>query len=252
MKLPRILSSTSHPLARQARALGRGPRQRREEGLFLVEGPRGVKEALHGGAALVWVLISAERTQQARADPLVIRCLEAGVPVQPIRAALLDKLAPAEQSSGLLAACRLPPRADQPETVLAQQGEGLVVVTWNLQNPGSLGTLIRSATAFGAIGLISAAGADPWNPKAVRASAGALHQLAVARANEPEALPALWQRHRFRPVAAVSRDGRSVSSIDWGGRIVLLVGSEVAGLPDEIASRCEPVTIPTSPSVDSL
>ncbi len=250
MPLPAPLTSASHPLARQLRALGRGVRERREEGLFLVEGPRGLAEALDAGAPLAWALFAAAKAGRPPLDALIARCLSVGVPVQPVEDALLERLAPAEHGPGAAAACALPAAADDPAAVLA--GGGLVVIAWEIQNPGSVGALVRSAAAFGAAGLVAAGGADPWGPKSVRASAGAIHRLPCARAERAADLVGGRAADGLRLVAAVARGGVPPHAVDWTGPVALLLGSEVAGLPPELEARAQRVTIPTTGTVESL
>lgn len=250
MQLPPPLKSTSHPLARQMRLIARGVRERRELGLFLVEGPRGLEEALEARARLVCVLAGVSQIERRPAVELLSRCHGAGIPIQPVQDQLLQRLSPTEQGPGLVGFCSLPAAADDPAPVLA--AGGLLVVAWKVQHPGNVGTLIRSSLAFGAAGLISAGGADPWTPKAVRASAGAVHRLPLARAAEGPALLEMLQRGNRPLIAAEARSGADPESIDWSGDPVLFLGSEVAGLPAELGSRIRRVTIPTLPAVESL
>jgi TrmH family RNA methyltransferase len=249
-----IVKAMSHPRATLARDAARGVRERRAAGLFLVEGPRGVGEALEAGVPVAFALVAVSRAEQPPARELVDRCRRAGVPVELVQDALLERIAPSDTPTGLLAACPLPERADDPAHPLGA-ADGLVVLAIRIQNPGSLGTLVRSAAAFGAVGLVAAAGADPWGPKAVRASAGAIHRLPVARAEGAEADPALLdalERGAWRLVAAVPRGGRDPVEVDWSGRVALLLGAEVAGLPASWVARAEAVTIPMAPTVESL
>ncbi|RMF73684.1 MAG: RNA methyltransferase, partial [Acidobacteria bacterium] len=230
----------------------RGARQRREEGLFLVEGPRGLAEALDRAGEVVWVLVAASRAGRPEFAGFVATCHERAIPVQPVRDALLARLAPTEHGPGLLAACRLPESADAPQAAIEAAGAGLLVVTSEIQDPGSLGALVRSAAAFGADALLAAGGADPWNPKAVRASAGAIHDLPVARHADAGAACDPVLARDARRVAAVARGGRDPRAIDWTGPLTLLLGSEVRGLPDALRDGAEPVTIPTTGRVESL
>ncbi len=249
-----IVKAMSHPRAALARELARGVRERRAAGLFLVEGPRGLAEALEAGAPPAFALVAAGRADRSPARELIERCRRAGVPVELVQDALLLRIAPSETPTGLLAACPLPAGADDPARLLAA-ADGVVALAVRIQNPGSLGTLVRSAAAFGGAGLVAAGGADPWGPKAVRASAGAIHRLAVARAEGAESDPALrgaLERGGWRLVAAVPRGGRNPEAIDWSGRVALLLGAEVAGLPAELERRAEPVTIPMAAGVESL
>jgi TrmH family RNA methyltransferase len=251
LPLPPALTSASAPLARQARALGRGARERREQGLFLVEGPRGLEEALDAAAPVEWVLLASGRIAREPHATLAARCLDAGVPVQPVQDALLERLVSAESGPGIAAACRLPQdEADSGRALNSRTGPA--VVCWEIQNPGNVGAILRCAAAFGARGVLTAGGADPWGPKAVRASAGAIHRLSVARLADPAQAAGALLTRPLRRVAAVARGGLPPDAIDWSGDVALLLGSEVAGLPADIAEDAERVTIPTSGRVESL
>lgn len=252
MRLPPQIRSASHPLARQARALSRGVSERRDEGLFLVEGALRVTEALDADAPLVWLLTATDVLEDVRTVALVERAHAAGVPVQPVQSSLLSRLAPSSSGSPMLAACRLPTACDDPSALLDTLGEDLIIATLGVQDPGNLGTLVRSGLAFGAAGLIAADGADPWNPKAVRASAGTIHRMPVARAGDGTGLLALLRERGVRTVAALAHGGRDPSEIDWRGRVALLLGSEVAGLPPIATEGANCVTIPLQQTVDSL
>ena len=249
-----IVKAMSHPRAALARDLARGVRERRAAGLFLVEGPRGLSEALDAGVRLAFALVAAGRADRSPARELVERCRRAGIPIELVQDALLERIAPSEAPTGLLAACSLPAGCDDPAGVLAS-AEGIVVLAVRIQNPGSVGALVRSAAAFGASGLLAVGGADPWGPKAVRASAGAIHRLPVARADGMESDAALRDALRcaaWRLIAAVPRGGLHPAAVDWSGRVALLLGAEVAGLPPDLVGRADPVTIPMARGVESL
>lgn len=267
MPAPPQIRAATHPVARQLRLLARGGvRERREEGLFVVEGPRGLHEALAAGAVPAWVVAAEGRAAHDDVRPLLARSRSEGAPVYLADDALLARLAPSETGPGLVAACPLPLGADDARALISGVPRGqapapgslrtasqLLVCTWGVQNPGNLGTLVRSACAFGAAGFLAVAGADPWNPKAVRASAGAIHRLPVARAADAgPAGDAGDLLEGWRLVAAMPRGGVAPASIDWSGRVALLLGSEVAGVPGALAGRAERVTIPIRGEVESL
>jgi len=246
-----LVRSLSHPRAKLAHSLARGVRERREAGLFLVEGTRGLEEALVAGARISFVLVAAGKAALPAFRELLQRCQRDGIPVEKVQDALHERIAPAEAPPGLLAACALPAGCDRPETVISAAA-GLLPVAFRIQNPGSVGTLVRSATAFGADGLLALGGADPWGPKAVRASAGAIHRLPVARAEPSSELLEPLRTAGFRLIAAMPRGGRPPDALDWSGRIALLLGAEVAGLPSSFVEYAETVTIPVSGAVESL
>jgi RNA methyltransferase, TrmH family len=109
------------------------------------------------------------------------------------------------------------------------------VALWGVNDPGNVGTVLRSALAFGAGSVALGPGsADPYGPKAVRASMGALFEVPVARVREPAELPG-------RRVALVAREGAPVDELAPAGETTLIVGAERQGLPDHVVAACDDV-----------
>jgi TrmH family RNA methyltransferase len=117
---------------------------------------------------------------------------------------------------------------------------------WGVNDPGNIGTALRSALAFGASSLALGPGsADPYGPKAVRASMGAIFSVPVARVRDPGELPG-------RRVALVPRGGVSLRELDLAGDVTLVVGAERAGLPDAVAAACDELAHIPIAAADSL
>lgn len=249
------IRSAAHPLVRQARELARGIKQRREHGMFLIEGSRALQEALASQAPLVWVMVAAD-SEAAGADALRERSVECGATWQPVEAGLLRRIAPTEHGPGLLAACRLPADCDDPAALLAAADRARarsspLVILWQPVQPGNVGVLVRSAAAFGACGVVSAGGADPWNEKAIRASAGAVHRVPIARGDE--ARVGAWIRERGARIAAAVATGGAAPRPGSGGAFdALLLGSETSGLPVELTAHATRLTLPLDSGVESL
>jgi TrmH family RNA methyltransferase len=129
----------------------------------------------------------------------------------------------------------------------------LILVLAGLQDPGNVGTLIRSAEAFGATGVLLLTGtASPWNPKALRASAGSAFRVPLLAISEAGAL-ALLRERRVPALAGVARDGVSVAQAQLAEPAALLIGNEGAGLsPALLAAAERRITIPTPGPVESL
>jgi TrmH family RNA methyltransferase len=108
---------------------------------------------------------------------------------------------------------------------------------WGVNDPGNVGTALRGALAFGAASVALGPGtADPYGPKAVRASMGALFSVPVARVRDPADLPG-------RRIALVAHGGEPLSAPD--GDVTLVVGAEREGLPDAVVAACDALaTIP--------
>jgi TrmH family RNA methyltransferase len=149
----------------------------------------------------------------------VIR-LEAGVDVEP---ALLDKVSSLGSGTRVIAVY---------EERWADPAGPLCVALWGLRDPGNVGAVLRSALAFGAASVVVGPGtADPFGPKAVRASMGALFAVPVARVQTIDELPA-------QTVALVARGGDALSGPATG---TLVVGAEREGLPDDVIAACDHV-----------
>jgi TrmH family RNA methyltransferase len=129
----------------------------------------------------------------------------------------------------------------------------LIVVLAGLQDPGNLGTIVRSAEAFGADGVISLPGTvSAWNPKAVRASAGSVFRVPILAASEIEALEHL--REAGVRIVATTVSGTDAGDIQiLSEPVALLIGNEGNGLTTELIAKADvAVTIPCPGSVESL
>ena len=106
---------------------------------------------------------------------------------------------------------------------------------WGVNDPGNVGTALRSALAFGAGSVALGPGsADPYGPKAVRASMGALFEVPVARVRNVAELPG-------RRIALVARGGAPLDAAEARGDVTLIVGAEREGLPDRVVAACDEV-----------
>ena len=131
-------------------------------------------------------------------------------------------------------------RADLPAAPLPDAGLAL----WRVGDPGNVGTLLRSADAFGpAFVALSEGCADPTGPKALRASAGAVFRVPVGRFEDA---PKPW-------IALVARDGEPLHDLELPDPVTFVLGSEREGVPDELATQCYKVaSIPIADASESL
>jgi TrmH family RNA methyltransferase len=118
----------------------------------------------------------------------------------------------------------------------------VVVALWRSSDPGNVGTLLRTADAFGAAVALSEGCADPTGPRAVRASAGAIFRVPLL---DWEALPG-------RRVALVAHGGDPLSDVDLTPPVALLLGSEREGLPESLVTQCHKASIATPGAAESL
>src|SRR6266566_2176284 len=166
----------------------------------------------------------------ARADPVDL--LVAGDDVTPELLAEVSTLAHPPRVIGVYRQADLP-RGVRPVTL----------ALWRVADPGNVGTLLRSAAAFGAGVALSAGCADPTGPKALRASMGALFEVPLADFDEPGGTR----------VALVPSGGTPLPELQLDGDVVFVLGSEREGLPDDVLARCGArASIPHTGGVESL
>jgi TrmH family RNA methyltransferase len=156
-----------------------------------------------------------DAVEAATAEPVDL--LRAGEDVEP---KLLAEAASAPHPPRVIGVYR---RADLP----AWEERDATLALWRLADPGNLGTLIRTADAFGAAVVLSDGCADPTSPKALRASAGSIWRVPLGRYESNSLLQA-------KRVALVAHGGEPLASLDLAGRVVFLLGSEREGLPGEV------------------
>ena len=238
------ISSRSNPRVKQLRAALAG-NARLAAGLIAIEGPNLIAEALRSGIPLRTLFL----TETATLPPGVHSSCEI-VRLTPDTFAS----ASATETPQGIAALLEPPQLGLPDGT-----NPLVLIAGGLQDPGNLGTLIRSAEAFGADGVLLMPGTvSPWNPKTVRASAGSVFRVPVLHATHAE-LAALRGKG-VHLLAAVTGDSAPhysasvpITQLDLTQPCAFLIGNEGVGLSaDLLALTGTRITIPTPGPVESL
>jgi TrmH family RNA methyltransferase len=242
-----VLSDTNARLA-AARRLTRRP-ARRDSGRFLAEGPQAVDAALRTPDAVVEVYATAPALRR-HAD-LVGTAQSAGIPVDEISdkaaAALSETITP----QGLVAVCRA---LDVPLTTVLERRPALVAAVVEAADPGNAGTIIRTADAAGAGAVVLAGdGVDPYNGKAVRASAGSLFHVDLVAGHPPLDLVAAARAAGYQVLAAAGAGAGDVFDADLAGPTMWLFGNEAHGLPaDVLAAADRAVRVPVYGRAESL
>jgi RNA methyltransferase, TrmH family len=129
----------------------------------------------------------------------------------------------------------------------------LVLVLAELQDPGNLGTIVRSAEAFGAHGVLSLPGTvSPWNPKAVRASAGSIFRVPVLAGKRKESIER-FRESGLKMYVATAHAAQPLDFVNLAGPVALLIGNEGNGVPADLAAQADgAITIPCPGPVESL
>jgi TrmH family RNA methyltransferase len=238
-----LVSSKSNARVKQLRAAFAG-NARLTEGLVAIEGEHLLEEAIRSGVALKTVFVSERRALPSR--------LPRGVDVLRLSDEVFASAVETQTPQGV-AALIVPPVHGLEHIVVG--AAPLILIACGLQDPGNLGTLVRSAEAFGASGLVTTPGTvSAWNQKALRASAGSAFRLPVVTATSEEI--AGLKRRGVRLVAAVGAEATGVvAARDWDfcKACAVMIGNEGAGLAEEwLAIADARVMIPCPGSVESL
>ena len=236
-----LISSHSNPKIKQARAL-RQRKARQESGLFIIEGIRHVGEAVEAQAHIAYLLYAPGRLHSAYAQDLIQQLSAREVPCYPVSDEVFATVADKENPPGLLAVAHLPnfELADFNPTNFPW---GVAIV--DPQDPGNLGSILRTIDAVGASGLLLLCGetgeglVDPFHPSALRASMGAHFWRPLAAASFAEF--ATWAKahayHIYGTSAHGAVDYREIQSFHRPA--ILLLGSERAGLTPLQSEICE-------------
>lgn len=208
-----MITSAANPTLKLVRKLLAQKRKRDELGLFAVEGEDLVDAARSAGIEPVELLVAGET-------------IEANLLAE------LSTLAHPARVVGIFRAGDLP-----------RQEREVTLALWRVADPGNVGTLLRTADAFGAALALSPGCADPLAPKALRASAGAIFRVPLVGFDETQG----------RRIALVAHGGLPLAEVDLSGPVTFLLGAERAGLPEELVAQSNDLaTIALPGSAESL
>jgi TrmH family RNA methyltransferase len=216
---------------------------------MVVEGAELLSVALDAGAPVESVYIAPEGRDNATVLAVSSRAFEAGSRVFDLDAGVLERVADTVTPQPVLAVVGF-----QPSDLGALRQADLVVVCSDVRDPGNAGTLIRTADAAGADGVVCCDGTvDPYNPKTVRASAGSVFHLPIVAGGEVDSVIETLRGFGLRTLGTVVRDGVDYSDVDLTDRLALVFGNEASGLSEGVLAALDvAVTIPMAGRAESL
>ncbi len=203
----------------------------------MVEGPRAVAAALDRGVRLESVFLGPRA--EVAFPALCARLDESGTEVVTLKEGVLEKVGSTRTPQPVLAVASIPVR--EPDVLVR---DGLVLVTLGISDPGNLGTLVRSADASGAAAIVLGPGSvDAYNPKVVRASAGAIFGIPLVDAESEgwtavEALDALGELGRQR-LGATAGAGTPHTDVDFTRPTAVVLGNEAHGIDPAVDARLD-------------
>ena len=241
-----IITSRRHPLVARCRDAADG-----HSSEVLLEGPHLVADAIEAGVTISTILVAEGAEDRHDIAALVRRAQRQGCVVQRATLAVLDAASPTKSPVGILALAAL---ALQEVSRLCAGTSALVTVAVGIQDPGNLGTLIRSSEAAGATGCLATGNsAHPFGWKALRGAMGSSLRLPVARTVDTVATLSDLQAIGLRLVALDAQADLDLYDTDLSGPLAVCAGAEGAGLPEAVRAMADlRLRIPMHPPVESL
>src|SRR5579863_5525333 len=226
--------------------------ERTETGECAIEGARIVEEAIRSGLRFKSVLF--KESAQNLAERLLPQ-IGAHVETLLLPDKIFDAAVPSETPQGVAALVRL--REFVLDDLVERLQVGPVMIVIGLQDPGNLGTLLRSAEAFGAAGVVLGEGTvSRFNSKVIRASAGSVFRLPLVATQDDGGVERVCEKLResgARLAATSPHKGEAIDRADLAGPLAIVIGSEGAGVPQSLMARMDAtLAIPHSENVESL
>jgi TrmH family RNA methyltransferase len=239
---------------------------RTESGLFFAEGLRAVQEAVVYAEVTDLFFTAVE---EEKLSEILKAAKEKGVRLYQADAKVMAKLSDTKTPQGVLAVIRIPehglpklrPGALQLKADKRRHSVGMetdnnapVIILDRIQDPGNLGTIIRTADAVGALGLILLEGCvDAYSPKVVRASMGSLFHLPVVQEIFPEEALTWCYRHGYEPAATAMQGASNLYKTDISKKMAFIFGNEANGVSEELQAAAETrLFIPMAGQAESM
>ena len=244
---------------KEASKLLSSSKERKDNGLFIVEGKKMVSEALEIPGAVYCLFMSESFSLEDNGRELFSSCKETDIDVSIVPDSSLKKVSELVTPEGVMATVR----TDEIGKTLKARSESSLskgfpmLFLEDLQDPGNLGTIIRTAEAAGVSGIVLSKGCvDPFSPKVVRATMGSIFRTPVFKCASTEDFYDLIPKKRqegYSFYAAALSGKRSYTDIIYGKKAAFLIGNEGNGLSERAVSACdEEMLIPMEGKAESL
>lgn len=225
-------------------------KERAEKGLFLVEGIRLMEEAVKEKVSFEEILYT-QRIEDTDRGIAVLAALRKGrAPLYPVSEKVMQSVAETESPQGILGVLRHLVWDIKDVT----KGRGTVVIACGLQDPGNLGTIIRTADAGGCGGVVTTQSTvDVYNSKVIRATMGSIFRVPVLKVRDIMDLISDLKKEGYQIIATTAHSKTSYLDVDYRKPTAFLIGQEASGIPEDLLESADiKVFIPMKVGVESL
>ena len=238
------ITSKDNPNIKLYRKLASGKKYRRETGLFVLEGIRLISDAVKEKANLRSVFMTEGCAEKMQGESF------ASADIFIIPDELAAYLSDTDSTQGIFAVSGTPSKLPASDTI---KNGGRYILLHSVQDPGNLGTIIRTADAVGVDGVFLAECCDLYNPKVIRSTMGSIFRLNVSEVRFGDVFPLFKERGVRTYAAVIDSDAVSLTDCDFSDGGAVLIGNEGNGLPKEISASCDVrLTIKMQGNVNSL
>lgn len=246
-----MITSTQNPLIKTIRKLLKDRKARDEAAQFVVEGIQGVVEAVERNIPLHAIIFAPDILTSQIAGEAIERARQRGVRVETVTPEVFASLSERDHPVGILAIVSLPSASIDAKIL---PNDAILIALYATSDPGNLGTIIRTADAVGAQGVLLIGNTvDPFHPAVVKASAGTIFAVPLVRLASLSELQEWCSEGNITMVASTDKATDSYWEAEYPSPLVLLMGAEAQGLPsDFLATLPHTVRIPMHGTADSL
>ncbi|MCQ2463628.1 MAG: RNA methyltransferase [Clostridia bacterium] len=241
-----VIESKNNEKIKQAVQLAASSKERKQTGLFFLEGLRLCHDAALSGIRIINLFYTADAAQHSRFE-LITQKAESSYE---IRQDIASRLAQTQSSQGVFCVCEKPGMKLTEDDIVSG---GCFIALENIQDPANLGAVCRTAEALGIKGAVLSGCCDIYNPKSQRAAMGSLLRLPLLITDD---LPGLLSRLKKKGTgvfaAVPDAAAQDIRTVEFGFSSITVIGNEANGVTRETANICLPVTIPMKGRAESL
>ncbi|HSA06496.1 MAG TPA: RNA methyltransferase [Candidatus Gastranaerophilales bacterium] len=239
------ISSVQNPIIKMATSL-HDKKARNESGLFIIEGFKGVEDALNFGLEITHIFLNCSRIEKIKEYPKNLLYM--------VNDRILKKISTTDSPPDIIAVAK---QFNYNINDILTEQNPIIIAIEDIKDPGNLGTIIRTAKAAGISGIIlTGETADIFNPKTVRASAANLWKIPIIHLKEKAKLKELLRTDKpfqFISTSLASKNSKTYFEIDYKQPSVIIFGSEATGISSELNNLADiNIKIPMNPEIESL
>ena len=242
-----IITSRENPVLKLYRKLSDSKKERLKYKMFVLEGLRIVTDALNENSGLKHLILTQQafekyQSEFSQADLNNTRLIV-------ISNELGNRIAQTEKTQGVFAVCSMPEKIP-----LKLDRNGKYLILLNVQDPGNMGMIIRTADALGIDGIIASECCDLYNPKVIRSTMGSIFRMKIFTEPDTDIIFSELSGKNIKSFASViDNDALNINSVSFNGGCAVFIGNEGNGLPEEVSEKCtEKITIPMHGTINSL